>query len=106
MRKRKEKVKEEGVIPSLNDSNEIILTSDFEGGVVETENLTEKIMELTKLYGSLKVEVKDYSPRTVERAPVYKYTCSACGEEIKSKLDGLHAEHKECKAMFVQEDKE
>ena len=95
-RQKKNNIKEAGVIPELNSDGDIILKSELEEELL-TENLSQSLMALTKEFGSLSIEVKDYSPREMkERAPVYKYVCEICGSEIKSKAEDLIAIHSTC----------
>ena len=104
-RQKKNKIEEKGVLISINEKGEMILTSEVEEELL-TENLTEAILNLSKEFGSLSILVKDYAPKASgERKQQYKYRCEKCGEEIKSKVEGLHAIHVECDgAKFLFEE--
>lgn len=81
------------------------LTLDEEESIEPTKtNITNEIKTLLKEVGDGKItiEVKKFIEKAPPiRKPIFKYICSECGKVIKSEIEDLHAECKDCEMGFV-----
>ena len=97
-REKKNKIDEKGVLISFDENKNIILKSEEDEELLCT-NLTEDIIKLSEEFGSLSIQIKDYSPRSVTRKPTFTYNCT-CGKQVKTQVENLRAICEDCNCEF------
>lgn len=89
-------------IENIDEKYTIVSTND--DGVEEYLTFDEVIEDVINhtTTGVYSIELKDFLNRQPpKRKPIYKYKCPNCGKEVKSDIEDLHAQCKDCEVDYI-----